>query len=389
MRHAQNVGLNALDSMIDGLVNYLVRVQEDEGEYAGSFWSELAYHIPLLDYRAGGSHHNRTVGSAGLAFVKLNDDYPERNLLRRAERAFDWVITRQHEDGGLFEITNNDRPSQFHLDFERSSISLGLVTHGTYSALQLGLPDKPSWLHFLRQAARWQMTVETDPGNFLHTEGYPEDKLILNGSAHAAETLLIGAEVSDDEAERQYFVAGAGRAIEAIMRLQRDNGMLPYSNYENDNSISYTATVAWVLQNLLDMNPMPTGLVDDVSGTLDRAAEFLADQVRDDGSVDWDTWENHGQKYHTWVYGLMARALAWHREPKYIDAAERLVISAHERLYSPEQGLCRMYDFPLGEERVICGHSIRAEGFYECAYHQADLFDCLVDVRQLLRQQAQ
>ena len=375
-----------LDAMIAGLIDYLVRAQEDEdaGEYAGSFWSELAYHIPLLDYQAGGSHHNRTVGSAALAFVKRAGSSPHDDLRERAERALDWICTRQHEDGGIFEITNNDQPSQFHLDYERSSISLGIVTHGMAGCFRLGLPTKDAWVRFLRKAAQWQLDVETDPGNFLHTEGYPEDKLIINASAHAAETLLVGMAVAETAEDRVAFREGAVRAVEAILRTQRDNGMLPYSNYEGDNSVSYTATVAWVLQNLLDQGILPMDLREEVPPHLDRAAAFLAEQINEDGSIAWEPWENHGQKYHTWVYGLMARVLAWHDNSGWRDAAARLVGFVYEELFDEAKGLPRLYDFPVGEERKICGRTVRAEGLYECAYHQADMLDCLVDVRELL-----
>jgi len=377
---------DALDEMIDGLIDYLVRAQVDRGEFAGSFWSELAYHIPLLDYRAGGSHHNRTVGSAALAFVKCAGSSQHPDLVERAGRAFDWVVTRQHDDGGLFEITNSDRPSQFHLDYERSSISLGIVTHGMCVCMQRGLPTKDAWVRFLRRAARWQLTVETDPGNFLHTEGYPEDKLILNASAHAAETLLVGMAVAENRRDRINSMKGAMRAVEAVIALQRDTGMFPYSNYEGDNSVSYTATVAWVLQNLLDQGLLPATreLREEVVEPIERAARFVAEQVTDDGSIEWATWENHGQKYHTWVYGLMARVLAWHEGPEYRSAAMRLIRFVRRELFSEERGLPRLYDFPVGEERTICGRAVRAEGFYECAYHQADMLDCLIDTRELL-----
>ncbi len=377
----------AADEMIAGLIDYLVRAQEEQGEFAGSFWSELAYHIPDLDYRAGGSHHNRTVGSAALAFVKCAESSAHDDLRERAERAFDWVCTRQHDDGGLFEITNNDEPSRFHLDYERSSISLGMVTHGMAASMQRGLHAREAWVQFLRGAAQWQLTVETDPGNFLHSEGYPEDKLILNACAHAAETLLVGMAVAENRENRLAFRKGAVRAVEAILANQRDSGMFPYSSYEDDNSVSYTATVCWVLQNLLDQGILPMDLREDVPPHLERAAAFLSEQVRDDGSIDWETWENHGQKYHTWVYGLMARAMAWHDDPDLRDAAARLLGFVYRELFDPQKGLPRLFDFPVGEEREICGRTVRAEGLYECAYHQADLLDCLVDVQELLGEQ--
>lgn len=376
-----------LDDLITGLARYFLTSQEDAGPYAGSFWSELAYHIPLLNYHAGGSHHNRTVGSAALSLMRLNDELPLRDANSRATKAFDWIVTRQHEDGGIFEITNNDEPSRFHLDYERSSISLGMVTHGMYAALGIGLPREDRYINFLRQAARWQLTVETDPGNFLHTEGYPPDKLILNGSAHAAETLLIGAAVSENPREAETFRGGAARAIAATMACQRDNGMLPYSRYENDNSISYTATVCWVFQNLIVTGLMPEELCEMVEEGLARASAFLASNVSEDGSIDWDAWENHGQKYHTWVYGMVARTLAWYPDESLRDYARGMISFVRRELYSPQSRLCRLYDFPVGEERIVCGQTVKSEEFYECAYHQADFFECLVDTRELLAEQ--
>ncbi len=376
-----------LDTLIKGLTQYILTCQTEDGP-PGAFWSELAYHIPHLDYRGGGSHHNRTVGSAAVTLLRLRDEIASHSPDVRAEAAFDWIVTQQHDDGGMFEITNNNEPSQFHLDYERSGISLGMVCHGLYAALQIGLPRKDSYIHFLQQAARWQLTVETDPGNFLHTEGYPPDKLILNASAHAAETLLTGAAVSDNAEEAEIFRSAAVRAITATMACQRDNGMLPYSRRENDNSISYTATVCWVLQNLIDAGLMPEELREMVEDGLARAAEFLASCVREDGSIDWDTWENHGQKYHSWVYGMVARALAWQREERYLDCARRLITFLFHELYSPEAQLCRLFDFPVGEERTICGVAVESEDFYECAYHQADLFECLVDTRAILAENA-
>lgn len=384
MSQTHDTTRQAATDLIEGLLAYLVDCQETEGEYAGSFWSELAYHIPHLDYRGGGSHHNRTVGSAALGLRKLADDHPELDLRARAERAFDWVITRQHEDGGMFEITNNEKPSQFHLEYERSSISLGMVVHGMHLSMQLGLPEKAEYRDFLVKAAQWQLTVETDPGNFLHTEGYPEDKLILNAAVHAAETLLVGAEMAEDATQADVFRAGAVRAIEAIMRTQRDNGMLPYSNYPDDNSISYTATVCWVFQNLIDSGLMPEELPADVNACLQRAAAFMASCVRPDGAMDWDTWENHGQKYHTWVYGMVARALAWHDDAGLRDAAARLMEFLRREMFDPQVGLCRLLDYPVGEERSICGVPVLSEDFHRCAYHQSDMFDCLIDARMLL-----
>jgi len=381
---ANTATARALDELIEGILRYLTRSQETSGPFAGSFWSELAYHIPLLNYRAGGSHHNRTGGSAGLAFCRLADRCPDDDLLDRAAHAFNWIVTRQHEDGGLFEITNNDKPSQFHLEYERSSVSLGIVCHGLYAAFAAGLPETAEYTTFLRKAAEWQLAMETDPGNFLHSEGYPPEKLILNASAHAAETLLVGAEVAESDTLAEDCRDGAVRAIEGVLGCQRSNGMLPYSNFENDNSISYTATVCWVLQNLIDAGLLPDDLVEPVECALERATGFLAGCIQPDGRIQWEEWENHGQKYHTWVYGIVAKALAWSGYQQYEQEIHGMIAFLHRELYDDSVRLCRLYDFPVGETRTICGCKVLSENFHECAYHQADLLDCLVNVESEL-----
>ena len=96
-----------LDALIEGLAHYMIACQNDDGP-PGAFWSELAYHIPHLDYRGGGSHHNRTVGSAAVTLLRLDEELPGQSVAARAEAAFDWIVTQQHDDGGMFEITNSN-----------------------------------------------------------------------------------------------------------------------------------------------------------------------------------------------------------------------------------------------------------------------------------------
>lgn len=374
---------SALVELVEGAVAYLAAAQERDGPYAGAFWSELAYHCPHFDYHAGGSHHNRTPGSAGLAFLKLADQFPSLGLRARAERAFDWICTRQHGDGGLFEITNNDEPSRFHLDHERSSISLGVVTHGLYTGFALGLPRKPAYIQFLTQAAHWQMTVAVaPPGNFLHSEGYPLEYLILNSCAHAAETLLVAAQMTDDPLYQSVWQSEAARAISAILAAQRESGMFPYRVPDaNQHTISYTATCVWVLQNLIDAELIPP---EDIENSLQRASAFLAESVDADGRLLWDGREVHGQKYHTWVYGMVARCLAWWGREEWHQAVRRMLLFVHGELYEAEVGLARLLDFPLGESRNICGHTCTSKPDYACAFNQADMLDCLVDLQRLV-----
>ena len=57
-----------LEAVCSDIIEYLLRCQDfHPGEYYGSFWSEKAYHGPLLDYHGGGAHHNRGAGTGGLA----------------------------------------------------------------------------------------------------------------------------------------------------------------------------------------------------------------------------------------------------------------------------------------------------------------------------------
>lgn len=372
----------ALADLVEGGARYLAGAQEGSGPFAGAIWSELAYHVPYFDYHAGGSHHCRTPGSGGLAFMKLADRFPGLELRGRAERAYDWVCTCQHEDGGIFEITNNEKPSQFHLDYERSAVSLGMVTQGMFKALALGLTRKPRYIDFLTRAAEWQMTVEVSPGNFLHSEGYPEQYMILNANAHAAETLLIGAGLTDDAETARAWRAGADRALRTMLAAQRESGMLPYRRPdEEQHTISYTATCVWVLQNLIDAGMLPREAVEP---QIQHASSFLADSVDAEGRIMWEGREVHGQKYHTWVYGMVMRCLAWWREPELDAVVQRAVMFVHNELFNADVGLARLYDFPLGETRVVCGHQCIAAEEYACAFNQADMLDCLVDVDLLL-----
>jgi len=220
------------------------------------------------------------------------------------------------------------------------------------------------------------------PGNFLHTEGYPEKYMILNANAHAAETLLIAATLTDDVDRVASWRDGAKRAITDILAAQRDSGMFPYRTPdEGQHTISYTATCVWVLQNLIDAGMLPR---EQVEGQIRHASSFLADSFDAEGRLRWEGREVHGQKYHTWVYGMVMRCLAWWRQPAWDSVVKQALAFVHGELFNPAVGLARLYDFPLGETRVVCGHSCTAAEEYACAFNQADMLDCLVDVEHLL-----
>jgi hypothetical protein len=196
-RHSDDSDLRAV---CESTLAYLLRAQDFKpGEYYGSFWSEKAYHGPLLNYHAGGSHHHRSAGSAALALWLFGQKRNSDDLKRRAEAAFDWLAARQRPGGGYFEIQNNEKPS----DWERtgleecSTIEAGFVAHGLGHALLLGLPPKKLYSDCLQRMGHWQLGIEWPPGSgvFPHHERSPYD--CLNANLHAAETLMAAFRVSE------------------------------------------------------------------------------------------------------------------------------------------------------------------------------------------------
>lgn len=93
---------SGLSEIRNAILDYLVGCQDfTPGEFYGSFWSEKAYHGPLLDYHAGGSHHHRAAGSAALAFWRIGRARNDPGLLRRAEAAF---LLSKRTDSGLLPM---------------------------------------------------------------------------------------------------------------------------------------------------------------------------------------------------------------------------------------------------------------------------------------------
>lgn len=183
-----------ISAVCESTFEYLLRAQDFKpGEYYGSFWSEKAFHGPLLNYHAGGSHHHRSAGSAGLAFWLLGQKRQDAELKHRAELAFDWLAARQRPSGGFQEIQNNEKPSDWEQTGleECSTIETAFVAHGMGNALLLGLPPKKLYADCLRRAGHWQLSTEWPPGSgiFPHHDRSPHDT--LNANLHAAETLMV------------------------------------------------------------------------------------------------------------------------------------------------------------------------------------------------------
>lgn len=343
---------------------YLQRVQEHApGEHFGSFWSEKAYHGPLLDYHAGGSHHHRTAGSAALALwsAGVRDDVPDWR--RAAEHACDWLAARQSPRGGYPEIQNCERVADWENTGreELSTIALGFVAHGLGHALLSGLPPKKSYLDCLDRAAHWQLSIEWPPGSgiFPHHERSPYNT--LNAAAHAAETLAVAYAVLDQVYGRRVnlFLEGARRAVANVLACQWDNGCFPYRDY-GQVTINYTSLVVWCLLNASDV--LPRNATDRIApprllAACGRAAEFLRGCVTADGRMEWEGNETSTAKHNTWTYALTAHVLARLGGEENLAAADRLL--AWLLAQRAADGLLPMRD----EGEVIT----------ECAFMQADM----------------
>ena len=370
-----------LDLWIDNTTQYLLDSQEMAGPYRGAIWSEKAYHNPLLDHHAGGSHHYRTPGPAAACFARQASGERAALLNERACMALDWVCARQYPDGALDEITNNEAPSRWHGDIrEASTISLALAVHGIAETSQSGLPCKPEWQRFLSQAARWQLTAEspTGSGNFLHSEGYPPEKVILNACAHAAETLLSASDLGAGSREQQEsWHKAARRGLEQVLRCQTDDGAYPYSHLPGDTTISYTAAVCWCLQNLRGhraLDPIASRLEDSCA----RAIHFLETMMDGNGCLRWEPYETHGQKFRTYPMVMTARVLARAGS----KAPARRILDYLQNLYDPQRGLLRVLDVPLGQAVMVLGHRLFGEKIFEVAFNQADMLESLLDLRE-------
>jgi hypothetical protein len=386
----------------DTIVAYLTRCQDfTPGEYYGSFWSEKAYHGPPLDWHGGGSHHPRGAGSGGLGlwlagnawrkFSTCEGGEPpaqagklqtcptreteggkseacptrEGDLLRRAEAAFDWVATRQHESGGYYEIQNNEKPSDWEQTglSECSTIETAFVVHGLANALLAGLPPKARYMDCLQKAGHWFLSIErpAGSGSFPHHDRSPYD--CLNANLHAGESLAAIFTVLRDVYNRpvDIFYQGARRTICHTLTLQWPNGCFPY-RADAGITINYTSLVVWCLLNTLDILPeyfrAEVAPADEVKRALENAAGFLRGCVAEDGTLLWEGNETSTARHNIWSYVLTANVL------KRIGgndgnaaAAERLV--GYVLSQRAENGLLPMRD--EGEEIT------------ECAYMQADM----------------
>lgn len=353
------------DEICQSILAYLVRCQDlAPGEYYGSFWSEKAYHGPLLDYHAGGAHHHRGAGSAALALWLIGKKQDDADLMRLAEWAFDWLTARQRPSGGYLEIQNNEKPSDWeHTGLEEcSTIETAFVVHGLGHALLQGLPPKKAYLDCLQRAGHWQLSLEWPAGSgvFPHHERSPYDT--LNANLHAAETLMAAFAALRQVYGRplNIFFQGARRSVGHTLGEQWPNGCFPYRAGDGI-TINYTSLVLWCLMNTLDLVPEPlrNGFVprECAGEAIARATAFLRGCVAEDGSLLWDGNETSTAKHNVWSYAITTHVLRRAGGEENEAAAARLwryVLSLRTA-----SGLLPMRD--------------RGEEITECAFMQADM----------------
>lgn len=352
-------------AVCEAILAYLLRCREQRpGEYYGSFWSEKAYHGPLLNYHAGGSHHHRTAGSAALALWLAGQERSDATMLRAAELAFDWLAARQRPRGGYQEIQNNETPSNWEFTGleELSTIETGFVIHGLGQALLHGLPPKKLYMDVLQRAGHWQLSIEWPPGSgvFPHHERSPYNT--LNANLHAAETLALAYTALQNVygLRLNLFLEGARRAVARTLPCQWPDGCLPYREGAGV-TINYTSLVLWCLMNLLDALPDGARRVLATTGDLDaasaRAGAFLCTCVDPQGQLLWEQYETSTAKYNVWSYLITANVLCRHGSDAGRDRACRLL--RHAFSLRTASGLLPMRD--------------RGEEITECAFMQADM----------------
>jgi hypothetical protein len=360
----ESLRLSALAISTD-IQRYLMRCHETRpGEYYGSFWSAKAYHGPLLDYHAGGSHHQRTAGSAGLGLWLAGQSEGSPEMLRAAELAFDWLAARQRPRGGYPEIQNNEQPSDWEFTGleELSTIETAFVIHGLAQALLHGLAPKKSYMDVLQRAAHWQLSSEWPAGSgvFPHHERSPYNT--LNANLHAAET-LAGAYTALEQVygrRLNLFLEGARRAIARTLSCQWEDGCFPYREGAGV-TINYTSLVLWCLQNILDTVPAGGRRVlattGDLAAAAERACGFLRRGVDAAGRLRWEENESSTAKHNLWTYLITANVLC--RQGG--DDNQQVATTLLEYAFSlrTTSGLLPMRD--------------RGEEITECAFMQADM----------------
>jgi hypothetical protein len=365
LEQAQQLFINTI---CRNITQYLLDAQDFEpGEYYGSFWSEKAYHGPLVDWHAGGAHHHRSCGSAALMLWNIGKVENDQEIMHRAEIAFDWLVVRQHQRGGWTEVQNNENPSDWEHSglVELSTISTGFAVHGLAQALLDGLPPKKSYMDCLKQAGHWFLSIEWPAGSgiFPHHERSPYNT--LNANMHAADALMLIYRALKDiyGISINIFLQGVRRAVARTLESQWEDGCMPYRDY-GGATINYTSLVIWCMLNALDNLPeefnIPTYWVKNkkCDEAITNSCKFLRGCINDDGSFKWDEFETSTAKHNIWTYFITINVLLRVGQEENVAAAKRLLKFVETQIGA--DGLPRMRD------------EIK-EDITKCAYMQADI----------------
>lgn len=357
--------MKEIERIIADTLKYISDVQDfTPGEYYGAFWSEKAYHGPLLDWHGGGSHHHRGAGSAALAMWLIATENNDSAMKYHAETAFDWLVARQHARGGWFEIQNNEKPSDWEntgLE-ELSTIETAFAIHGLGYALLNGLPPKKSYMDCLQKAGHWFLALEWPAGSgiFPHHERSPYDT--LNANAHSVESLVLIFRCLEKIYGRNInlFLQGAKRGFAHTLPLQWENGCYPYRK-NNGSTINYTSLVLWCFLNALENLPeeLRFGWPDQsiVKKHFDKAATFLCACINNDGTLAWDENETSTAKYNIWTYAITANVLSRIGGKENFESAARIL----------------KYVISLKTGSGILPMRDRGEEISECLFMQADI----------------
>lgn len=355
-----------MEIITEDTLKYISAAQDfSPGEYYGAFWSEKAYHGPLLDWHGGGSHHHRGAGSAALAMWLTAEENGDSEMKHHAELAFDWLVARQHNRGGWFEIQNNEKPSDWEntgLE-ELSTIETAFVIHGLGYALLNGLQPKKSYMDCLQKAGHWFLALEWPSGSgiYPHHERSPYDT--LNANAHSVESLTLIFYCLEKIYGRNIniFLQGARRGLIHTLPMQWESGCYPY-RCNNGSTINYTSLVLWCFLNALEILPekfrfgWPDLTI--IKKHFDKAAFFLCSNINQDGSLDWEKNETSTAKYNIWTYAITANVLTRIGGEANCDSAKRIL----KRLISLKTGIGLLPMRDYGEEIT------------ECLFMQADIF---------------
>jgi hypothetical protein len=348
-------------------LKYIAASQDfSAGEYYGAFWSEKAYHGPLLDWHAGGSHHHRGAGSAALVLWLTGTKNNDSTMKYHAEQAFDWLVARQHNRGGWFEIQNNEKPSNWeNTDLEElSTIEAAFVIHGLGYALLNGLPPKKGYMDCLIKAGHWFLSLEWPAGSgiFPHHERSPYDTLNANG--HAVESLALIYQCLNVIYKKQInlFLEGARRGFVHTLPLQWQNGCYPYRR-DAGSTINYTSLVLWCFLNTLEILSNNNCLTiwpskKEIDAHWSQAARFLTSCIDEKGCLKWEGNETSTAKHNLWTYAITYNVLTRLGDQESLSAANKLM-----RYILSMKTSCGL--LPMRDE---------GEEITHCLFMQADMF---------------